>query len=329
MKKKILLILSLIWLVSCSNIEQNPQGEEPNINNALKVIDSAVNKGVAEIEKATVKSLEQIRDTSSDVRKDIGRICNNQINEFNNYKKKLEAGILFQRNVSYAALLLAIISILLSVGHIVSSRRKIRDEIIGHIISSERVKDYISKIVNECMSNNLKRKDGVVKPNTKSLINEIIGSDDFKKLIAKEIDNRVTIQPAKLCPVSNKEEKPIVQQEKETNVVKKGRIELFARDSRTNVLSEIYPSYKTGKTLYKLTMDSQDSLMAELDLCIDKEEVVKGILEVFTNEDLEAICNITQISANPKDINVSKKGRAEKNTDSEWVVVEKIEIEKI
>lgn len=103
-------------------------------------------------------------------------------------------------------------------------------------------------------------------------------------------------------------------------------IELYARDSSSQVLSEVYTYHLIGKTLYKLTLDDQNATFAVLDVCTDKEDVVGRLLR-FNDEDLEAICILKRLSLHPDKVNVLKKGRAERISSQEWKVIEKIELE--
>ena len=104
------------------------------------------------------------------------------------------------------------------------------------------------------------------------------------------------------------------------------RFELYARDSTTRVLSDIFQSHQKGKTIYKLIMDSPNSTTAILDLCVDKEDAVGRILR-FNNEDIESICTVSRNSDRPEKVRVLKRGKAEKVGNSEWNVTEKVEIE--
>ena len=73
-------------------------------------------------------------------------------------------------------------------------------------------------------------------------------------------------------------------------------------------------------------MDSPNSTTATLDLCVDKEDAVGRILR-FNNEDIESICTVSRNSERPEKVRVLKRGKAEKVGNSEWNVIEKVEIE--
>jgi hypothetical protein len=162
---------------------------------------------------------------------------------------------------------------------------------------------------------------GVSQEEVRTIVKKFITDPKILEYIAKQIDIPATQAQVVNAPTQNVEQ-PVTKVESQPVQ----RFELYARDSTTRVLSDIFQSHQKGKTIYKLIMDSPNSTIAILDLCTDKEDAVGRILR-FNNEDIESICTVSRNSDRPEKVRVLKRGKAEKVGSSEWNVTEKIEIE--
>jgi hypothetical protein len=162
---------------------------------------------------------------------------------------------------------------------------------------------------------------GVSQEEVRTIVKNLINDPKILKDIAKQIEKPDTPVQVVNTPTQNVEQ-PVAEMDPQPVQ----RFELYARDSTTRVLSDIFQSHQKGKTIYKLIMDSPNSTTAILDLCTDKEDAVGRILR-FNNEDIESICTVSRNSDKPEKVRVIKKGKAEKIGNSEWNVTEKLEIE--
>lgn len=270
-----------------------------SVRKASDNIDTLVKASISQIEQATDQKVKQAID------KEI---------------KKLEADI---RSSSIAALIGIVIGLIGLVCGALSMlklrEKKFREDVVYHVTESRRVKEYISKFIEDRMHQ--ARAAAVSQEEIRAIVKKFITDPKILEYIAKQIDKPVT--PTQVSNASTQHvEQPVVKVESQPVQ----RFELYARDSTTRALSDIFPSHQKGKTIYKLIMDSPNSTTAILDLCVDKEDAVGRILR-FNNEDIESICTVSRNSDRPEKVRVLKKGKAEKIGSSEWNVTEKVEIE--
>ena len=270
-----------------------------SVTKANDNIDSLVNASIAQIEQATDQKVQQAID------KEI---------------KELESDI---KNSSIAALIGIVVGLIGLVCAVLSMLKlrenRFREEVVFHVTESRRVKEYISKFIEDRKSQT--KTAGVSQEEVKTIVKKFITDPKILEYIAKQIDKPATPVQVVNAPAQNVEQ-PVAKVDPQPVQ----RFELYARDSTTRVLSDIFPSHQKGKTIYKLIMDSPTSTTAILDLCVDKEDAVGRILR-FNNEDIESICTVSRNSDRPEKVRVLKRGKAEKVGSSEWNVTEKIEIE--
>lgn len=102
--------------------------------------------------------------------------------------------------------------------------------------------------------------------------------------------------------------------------------ELYANDTNTMAISEIYEKYQPGSSIYRLILDRPDSNVAVIELCTDHDDAKRRITK---NDDslLSSICDIRRISEDPKEVIILDKGTVERVGKSEWKVVKKIIVE--
>ena len=102
--------------------------------------------------------------------------------------------------------------------------------------------------------------------------------------------------------------------------------ELYANETNSMAISEVYEKYQPGYSIYRLVLQHQDSTTAEIELCTNHDDAKRRITK---NDDtlLSSICDIKRISEDPKDVVILAKGIVEKVSKSEWRVVKKIMVE--
>lgn len=330
MKRIGIFLIVLLSMISCSWVDTKTKEEiESKVNDAKTEI---VKAGEAQVQSAKARIEDEI---ASSVRKASDNIDTlvkasiKQIEQATDQKvqeaikkeiTKLEADI---RSSSIAALIgivFGLVGVLCGVLSLFKLReKKFREEVVYHVTDSRRVKEFISKFIEDRKPQ--ARAAGVSQEEVRTIVKKFISDPKILEYIAKQIEKPSTQVQVSNVTISNVEQ-PVAKVEPQTVQ----RFELYARDSTTKVLSDIFPSHQKGKTIYKLIMDSPNSTTAILDLCVDKEDAVGRILR-FNNEDIESICTVSRNSDRPEKVRVLKRGKAEKVGNSEWNVTEKVEIE--
>ena len=330
MKRIGIFLIVLLSMISCSWVDTKTKEEiESKVNDAKTEI---VKAGEAQVQSAKARIEDEI---ASSVRKASDNIDTlvkasiKQIEQATDQKvqeaikkeiTKLEADI---RSSSIAALIGIVFGLVGVVCGVLSlfklREKKFREEVVYHVTDSRRVKEFISKFIEDRKPQ--ARAAGVSQEEVRTIVKKFISDPKILEYIAKQIEKPSTQVQVSNVTISNVEQ-PVAKVEPPTVQ----RFELYARDSTTKVLSDIFPSHQKGKTIYKLIMDSPNSTTAILDLCVDKEDAVGRILR-FNNEDIESICTVSRNSDRPEKVRVLKRGKAEKVGNSEWNVTEKVEIE--
>ena len=330
MKRIGIFLIVLLSMISCSWVDTKTKEEiESKVNDAKTEI---VKAGEAQVQSAKARIEDEI---ASSVRKASDNIDTlvkasiKQIEQATDQKvqeaikkeiTKLEADI---RSSSIAALIGIVFGLVGVVCGVLSlfklREKKFREEVVYHVTDSRRVKEFISKFIEDRKPQ--ARAAGVSQEEVRTIVKKFISDPKILEYIAKQIEKPSTQAQVSNVTISNVEQ-PVTKVEPQTVQ----RFELYARDSTTKVLSDIFPSHQKGKTIYKLIMDSPNSTTAILDLCVDKEDAVGRILR-FNNEDIESICTVSRNSDRPEKVRVLKRGKAEKVGNSEWNVTEKVEIE--
>ena len=142
----------------------------------------------------------------------------------------------------------------------------------------------------------------------------LYSSNEFKNFIYNCVRGQLGQQPCNTGQVRD-----------ESSSSNTSSYELFARDSMSNILSNVQATFQQGKSVYKLILANADSTNAEVTLCIEREDVKQRILG-NDSQFIEAICDVRKSTSSPTEIYVREKGLAEKNGD-DWRVTRKIVVE--
>ena len=330
MKKSILLFATLLCMTSCSFVDSKTKEEidqkvaeakaaivkagEEQVKNAQTRIENEIATSVTKasdnidtLVKASIKQIEQATDQK--VQQAIDKEVNKLKEDLNTTKWIALTGILF-----------AILGILCGVLSLLKLKdSNLKDSVVEYVTHSERINMFLRSSIDDRKPQT--KTTGVSQEEVRTIVKKFITDPKILEYIAKQIDIPATQAQVVNAPTQNVEQ-PVTKVESQPVQ----RFELYARDSTTRVLSDIFQSHQKGKTIYKLIMDSPNSTIAILDLCTDKEDAVGRILR-FNNEDIESICTVSRNSDRPEKVRVLKRGKAEKVGSSEWNVTEKIEIE--
>lgn len=330
MRKTIILFTALFCLISCSWIDSKTKEEidskvaeaksaivkagedqvknaQSRIENEIAVsvrkasdnIDTLVKASIIQIEQATDQKVQQAIDKEVD---------------------KLKEDLNTTKWIAFTSILLAIIGLTCGVVSILQLRdTKLKDSVVDYVTHSERINMFLRSYIDDRKPQT--KTAGVSQEEVRTIVKKFITDPKILEYIAKQIEKPATQAQVVNAPTQNVEQ-PVTKVESQPVQ----RFELYARDSTTRVLSDIFQSHQKGKTIYKLIMDSPNSTTAILDLCVDKEDAVGRILR-FNNEDIESICTVSRNSDRPEKVKVLKRGKAEKIGNTEWNVTEKLDIE--
>lgn len=269
------------------------------VTKASDNIDSLVKASITQIEQATDKKVQQAID------KEVGKL-----------KEDIRVAVW----IALAGILFAILGLLCGVLSLLKLKDStLKDSVVDYVTHSERINMFLRSYIDDRKPQT--KTAGVSQEEVRTIVKKFITDPKILEYIAKQIEKPATQAQVVNAPTQNVEQ-PVTKVESQPVQ----RFELYARDSTTRVLSDIFQSHQKGKTIYKLIMDSPNSTTAILDLCVDKEDAVGRILR-FNNEDIESICTVSRNSDRPEKVRVLKRGKAEKVGSSEWNVTEKVEIE--
>lgn len=334
MKRIGISFIVLLSIVSCSWIDTK---RKEDIDNKVKEAKAAIAKAGEDQVKNAQASIENVILNSitkaSDNLDSLVKASMEQIEQATDQKvqKSINKEVDKLNSNLSVALWIALLSFFVSTISLalgIDNKLKLRDSRMGdyidnHMINNEVIKKFINDIIKEKES--LSASKNLTNDELKSIIRSSIFTDPkILEYIKDQIDKIIGQVPITTTLAQSNAPSAIDKGPKLEQAVQK--YELYARDSSTAILSDIYSSHQIGKTIYKLIMDSSNSTSAILDLCNDKKDAIGRII-LFNNEDLESICSVSRISNNPENVNVIKKGKAEKIGESEWKVTEKIEIE--
>lgn len=287
--------------------EEQVKNAKTRIENEIATSVTKASDNIDTLVKASINQIEQATDQK--VQQAIDKEVNKLKEDLNTTKWIALTGILF-----------AIVGILCGVLSLLKLKdSNLKDSVVEYVTQSERINMFLRAYIDDRKPQT--KTAGVSQEEIRTIVKKLISDPKILEDIAKQIDKPATQAQVVNAPTLNVEQSVTKVESQPVQ-----RFELYARDSTTRVLSDIFQSHQKGKTIYKLIMDSPNSTTATLDLCTDKEDAVGRILR-FNNEDIESICTVSRNSDRPEKVRVLKRGKAEKVGSSEWNVTEKIEIE--
>lgn len=342
----IFFIVAVCALSSCDRFKAKDYTEEERkikeaTNAALQSIQdagtAAISMAETAISTATAKAVEgageDISAVINDAKKEIQSAVETSVSESVETKLKAFENELGKANRFAAiATLVAIGAILLAVFFfILLLRRTNRDSVIEIVDGSRRIERKIEETVRNFANSEMRPqvRSGISNSDVEAIVRKYVNSTTFKQhienlcfLYNQSDKSGLGAQPTGVTPSTAKssgQTQPFSPQPK---------IELFAKDSPNNTLTGVTPSYMQGKSIYRLSLNSQEASTAEITICTDREEVKRRILK-SSNDLLEPVCVVDRKRSNPEDlsnINV-RPGKAERLSSDSWKVVEPINVE--
>ncbi len=354
MKKVFLIILTFSFFSSCSlfktDTEQLQEKTQECINkidtkglNSVSLIQTETSNSINEIQKVITDEMQNVvknanADFATLVGDSIGRIkeetnvaINNAIKDIDKISKESNDKIQSATKKSNLALFLAAVAFLFSVialalSILAKGNYKVRTEEILEEVN-DKLSSRIQLLIEEELTRQSKKQKSsapysseAIQKEIRSVLKSLNNNNAFNIDESKSCTEKMTQPSATQDLTANKLSVPA------SNTKPEVKSYLYARDSTTNILSDVSKTHLVGKTIYKLILDAPTSTTAEIDLNLENSDVKKRVLGV-DNSQLDQICDIHRFSNTPVDVIVKKRGHAHKMSASTWIVNDKIEIE--
>lgn len=343
MKKVLIVFLAASCVLSsCNLIKGKDYSEEEKAiaeakEAAIAAIgdakDTAVSDAQESISSIIASAVEgasvDISTTINNAKNEIQAAAEKSVNQTMNERLKVFEGELSKahRNGNIAAILGLASLILAIVFFVLMLRRTGRNEIIETIEGSRRIKDMMNAAIEDKFDRDVKPnlRQGFNKSVIEAEIRRFMESPATKQFIAGLIANQG--QNMKAAQSTNSGQVGDGRGVQETASVQT-KVELYAKDSPSNVLSEVTSSYVIGRSIYRLILSSPDAQTAQITVCTDKEDVKNRILQ-SSNDLLEPVCRVDQKQSNRGDLSTIRviPGKAERVSSDSWKVTEPINVE--
>lgn len=256
--------------------------------------------------------------------------------KINENVKQLDTRISNATFIGLGALVLSILALVIAVFFSRKSTHRIEDIIEEKQATlKKRIEIEIPQIVNEEMMKILRNHNSVSSKMSmpSADIEKVIASPEYIGLITQRVMERLPEDLSASASKTNgdvgkantKASDGLTTTPKNTKPVVPV-VELYARDSRSDDLPEVTANYLIGKTVYRLILSSPDAGVAEIDLCVDKEDAKRRIV-LLGEELLSPICRVTRNVTNPTDVTVKERGKAERIENGGWRVVKNIVVD--
>lgn len=330
--KKIIILLSVIALASCSLLPDNGGKDIEAINKAELTAKANINQYTdQEIARAKREIGNQVASVVSKADSTLTRQFNAVAQSLNTEAEKtkkelsgkisgIEDNITKAKAISFIGIAIGLLGIILA---ILAYRKRPRTNVT-------RVKDLIAEEIN---ANDFIRNE----------IRRIAGGQGSSYRPQSSAPSQATIDRAIEAYITSKKFADILQQHMSSTAVPtqtvaestkvvpsvapaaKPMYQIYAKESSSMVISSIQETYQKGKSIYKLTMSEPNASTAEISVCIEQEEVKQRVLK-FDSQYLEPICSVTRSSNEPSQVVIKTTGVAER-VGEEWKVIKPIIVE--
>lgn len=287
---------------------------EEKIQSNVSQADSTINEEINKIKKTAEEEKSKIKDQLGDVEKKFETV--------DSYITTFRIFITITSILSVVAIIVAITPVLKLGKNRINSSKTQSSSYENKQLIKDLVKEECNKVFSSANQINNSRPEDI-----ESIVHMYCYNDNFKgyirKIIVEVLQN---YNPNTFAPNRegfNRQTEVSHQTDKATT--EKGCI-LYARDSRTKELEISGKDYQKGKSLYKLILDSPDSVVATLDLCLSEE----GATEQIIRRDIQylgVICAVNRKTYNPSMVKVIEPGIAEKRDNNIWEVTKQIKVE--
>ena len=328
--KKIIILLSVITLASCSLLPNNGENDNEAIKKAQQTAqenisqytDKEIARAKKEIDNAVASVISKADSTLTKqftaVEKTLNAKAEETKKELSGKISGIEDNITKAKAISFIGIAIGILGIVLA---FFAYRKRPRTNV-------NRVKDIITEEIN---TNDYIRNE----------IRRITGGQSSSYRPQASAPSQATIDRAIEAYLASKKFKDILQQyialstpptqsvaeniKMEPATTAKPVYQIYAKESNSMILSSIQDTYQKGKSIYRLTMSEANAYTAEVSICIEQEEVKQRILK-FDSQYLEPICSVTRSSNDPTQVLIKTTGTAER-IGEEWKVIKPITVE--
>lgn len=330
--KKIIILLSVIMLVSCSwlsdseekNIKAIKKAEQTAKENINQITDQEIVRAKTEIGNVIASVISKADSTLTKQFNAVEKSLNTKAEET---KKELSGKISgIEDNITTAKLIgfIGIVLGLLGMAMAFLAYRKrprtnvnrVKDLIAEEINSNDLIRNEIRKIAGGQNSSYRPQANVLSQAAVERVIETYMTSEKIRDIISQYIPSQA---------VKSQDVVELIKTEHSVTPVEKTLYQIYAKESNSMVLSNIHDTYQKGKSIYKLTMPEHNASTADVSICIEQEEVKQRILK-FDSQYLEPICSVTRSSNEPTQVVIKATGAAERIGD-EWKVIRPIIVE--
>lgn len=343
MKRYILPLLLISISLSSCNLFGKDEGFEKAKGDAITAINNA---GDEAVKSAESKINEAVLKTMQDANQDLAAAIDSAKADIKNsvdisVEKKLKGlneEIADAQRLSGIVGILAIVAIIICVVLFFTMRsfnKNLRDTVVEIVTGSEGIdaSTRINKHLEDKIKNSISKQTFRSEEFDRAVLC-ILFSGKSKDYILNLIKTSSTSQKEKTSLSnnnygnsmggSNQQLNSTVKEEPKTEKAPEPKIELFARDSDSEILSGVQSSFQQGKSIYKLILSNKDDSTAEITL-VDQEDARRRILR-SGDDILSHVCKVERKSSEPQVVTVISSGKAEKKSQDVWVVVSPITV---
>lgn len=322
--KKIIILLSVITLASCSLLPNNGENDNEAIKKAQQTAqenisqytDQEIARAKKEIDNAVASVISKADSTLTKrftaVEKSLNAKAEETKKELSGKISGIEDNITKAKAISFIGIAIGILGIVLA---FFAYRKRPRTNV-------NRVKDIITEEINTNIRNEIRRIAGGQSSSVSAQIQAIIDRAIEAYLASKKFKD-ILQQYIALATAPTQSVAENIKMEPATTA--KPVYQIYAKESNSMILSSIQDTYQKGKSIYRLTMSEANAYTAEVSICIEQEEVKQRILK-FDSQYLEPICSVTRSSNDPTQVLIKTTGTAER-IGEEWKVIKPITVE--
>ena len=342
--KRLYILFAILAFVSCDKLGKKDYSKELEaINNAkVEAVDAiqsakteAVSSARSELSQTITKAMEgannDLASAINSAKDEIKSSVQESVNKaLESQLMNLTSDVAEAKRLSGITGLIALVAILFAIGAIVyailvsKELRKteegslLRDGVVRIVKDSDRIHNYLSSLAQN--SDN--------KPLTKADVELIVSKALANKQVVATSPQKAGEAPRtgqegpKAPKVGDINEKPVEQKSPASVDPVVTKVELYAKDSSSDILSGVQATFQQGKSIYKLLLASKDERYADLTLYLD-QDVQRRILKA-SDDFLTPVCKVERRSPEPQSVTVSSMGKAEKVSGDTWKVTNPI-----
>ena len=330
--KKIIILLSVITLASCSLLPNNEkkdiksikEAEQTDKTNINQITNQEIVRAKTEIDNVLASVISKADSTFTKqftaVEKSLNTKAEETKKELGGKISGIEDNITKAKAIGFIGIAIGLLGIVLAFGAYRKRPRtnvnRVKELIAEEINSNDLIRNEIRKIAGGQNSYYRPQTNALSQAAVERAIETYMTSEKIRDIISQYMPSSAVKPQA--VPEIPKTEHTVTP-------VEKTLYQIYAKESNSMVLSNIHDTYQKGKSIYKLTMSEPNASTAEVSICIEQEEVKQRILK-FDSQYLEPICSVTRSSNEPTQVVIKTTGTAER-TGEEWKVIRPIIVE--